>query len=115
MENVVTRKTKFFFTVEGKAVVSFKYLVMRYRLKKRIKTDDELYPFIDVNLTEVNYMMNDVNTEILNNINEVTITNCVPRPISGYHFRPKAKKARIPWSIPISLFKDCIVDTDVSF
>lgn len=107
-------KTKFFFTVEGKAVVSYKYPVMRYRLKKRIKLDDELYPFVDVNLTEINYMMNDINTGIINDINEVTIINCIPRPVAGCHFRPKAKKARIPWSIPISLFKDYIVDTDVN-
>jgi len=108
-------RTKFFFTVEGRAVVSFKYPVMRYRLKKRIQLDDELNPFVDVNLTEINYMMNDVNTRIVNDINEITIMNCVPRPIAGFHYRPKASKARIPWSIPISLFKDYIVDTDVIF
>lgn len=106
-------RTKFFFTVEGKAVISLKYPVMRCRLKRRVKTDDELYPFVDVNLTEVNYMVNDINTGIVNDVNEVTAINCVPRPVAGFHFRPKTKKARVPWSIPISLFKDYIVDTDV--
>jgi len=107
-------KTKFFFIVEGKAVVSFKYPVMRHKLKRRIKLDDDLYPFIDINLTEVNYVMNDVNTTMVNDLNEITVINCVPRPIAGYHYRLKEKKARIPWSIPISLFKDYIVDTDVN-
>ena len=60
-------------------------------------------------------MVNKLIATLVNDLYESTIINCVPRPVPGCHIRPKAKKARIPWSIPISLFKDYIVDNDVIF
>ena len=53
------------------------------------------------------------NPSILNTRNEITIPNCFPRPISGSHYKPKLKLGKVSWSIPISLFKDYIPDTDV--
>jgi len=75
--------------------------------------DDDLYPTIDVNLNEVNYIDIKANSGIVRENYEITIQNCIPRPVPGCYNRPKAKKQRKPWSIPISLFKDYIVDTEV--
>jgi hypothetical protein len=53
------------------------------------------------------------NPLIINEKYEITLQNCVPRPLAGYFRRPKAKKGRKPWSLPISLFKDYVPDTEV--
>ncbi len=75
--------------------------------------EDELYPIVDVALTEVNYIDFKPNPSMVRESYEITIQNCIPRPVPGLHHRPKAKKQRPPWSIPISLFKDYTVDTEV--
>ena len=100
--------TKFFFTTEGKPMISNKYPIMQYHLRKQvsnftiqIKTNDELYPIIDVDIMEVNFMVNKLNTTLLSDLYESTVINCLPRPVPGCHIRPKVTKARIPWSIPI--------------
>ena len=72
-----------------------------------------MYPYVNVDLAEVNFVDVKTNASIIKDSYEVTIQNCVPRPVAGYHHRPKAKKGRAPWSIPISLFRDYVPDTEV--
>ena len=72
-----------------------------------------MYPYANVSLTQMNYFDVKANPAIAKDSYEVILQNCVPRPMPGYHHRPKAKKGRAPWSIPISLFRDYIKDTDV--
>ena len=70
-----------------------------------------MYPYIDVSLSEVNYLEINANPNIVTTNYEITIQNCVPRPVPGCHTRPKIKKARIPWTFPISLFKSYVPDS----
>ena len=72
-----------------------------------------MYPLVEIKLAELNYIDVKANPSVLKDNYELTIQNCVPRPMPGYHHRPKVKKGRAPWSIPISLFKDYVPDTDV--
>ncbi len=69
---------------------------------------------VDVQLSALNILHITANSSILKENYEVTLNNCVPRPEAGFFLRPKIKKGRIPWSLPRSLFKDYVPDTDVS-
>ena len=59
----------------------------------------------------MNYIDIKSNPGIVKESFEITIQNCVPRPVAGYHHRPKAKKTRAQWTFPASLFKDYIIDS----
>lgn len=66
-----------------------------------------------MNLNELNVLEIKENPTIINDSYQITLQNCVPRPELGYFQRPKAKKGRAPWSLPKSIFKDYIADTEV--
>ncbi len=72
-----------------------------------------MYPWVNVNLSELNYVDIKPNPSVIRESYEVTILNCVPRPAPGYHTRLKEKKVRTPWTFPISLFRDYIPDSEV--
>jgi len=74
-----------------------------------------MYPILDVNLDIINFVDVKENNNLFKENYDLLLQNCIPRPVAGYFHRPKAKKGRKPWSIPISLFKDYAPDTDVLF
>lgn len=63
----------------------------------------------------MNYLEVKPNPHIVKENFETTLHNCRPRPCVGSYSRPKSIKEKIPWSIPISLFKDYQPDTEVFF
>lgn len=76
--------------------------------------DDDVYPPADIELKQLNYIDVKANTTIVKDNYDILLQNCVPRPWTGYIHRQKVKKGRRPWSIPISLFRDFIPDTEVN-
>ena len=108
-------KTKFFFTFEGKAVISDKYPKSKCRIRKRIKVEDELYPYVDADLDEVNYLFIAPNPKLLDDNFKINVENCFPRPFPECYYRPRYKRQRTPWTFPISIFKTYVIDTEVFF
>jgi hypothetical protein len=74
-----------------------------------------MYPYSVVDLEKVNTVFVKQNPNLVRDTFEVFIENSFPRPVPGSFRRWRAKKGRAPWSIPISLFKDYLADTDVTF
>ena len=74
---------------------------------------DELYPVLDADLQSLNIVIINANPSIVKESYDISIQNCVPRPVPGYFRRPKAKKQRKPWSFPESVFRDYVPDSDV--
>ena len=108
-------KCKFFFTVEGKARISNKYPTVNEKLRKKIKLPDEVYSLVEVDIDQINVLQIKPNPNIVKETYEISIQNCVPRPLSGEFYRAKAKKKRRPWPFPESLFRDYVPDTEVRF
>ncbi len=52
------------------------------------------------------------NSNIVRESYNISIQNCIPRPVPGAFYRPKAKKVRKPWSFPESVFRDYVPDSD---
>lgn len=73
------------------------------------------YATTRVNLDKLNMLNVKANPYLVKETYDITIRNCVPRPTPGLFLRIKAKRARTPWTLPISLFKDYIPDSDVNF
>ena len=76
---------------------------------------DKLYPEVSVTLDKVNYIDVKANSNIITPEFDVTLKNCVPRPMAGLFHRDTPKRLRKQWTFPISIFKDYVPDTEVLF
>lgn len=54
-----------------------------------------------------------VQGQVLDEEYQSVLERCQPRVAGTLYIRPKHKRARTPWSLPISLFKDYKIDTEV--